>query len=126
MNGFKIIAPSKLFKLENSDDPLLFVPIGNDYFYLVHKWGNDLNPFRKLLMMPFKNFENTIIFTLILSLFLTSLIPEGLFSNETSSKEFWMIFFFMFKSLAAIFIYYGFAAGKNFSSAIWNSKYYNA
>ncbi|GAL76614.1 hypothetical protein JCM19275_1762 [Nonlabens ulvanivorans] len=39
MKGFKIVAPSKMFKLENADDPLLFAPIGNGYFYLIHKWG---------------------------------------------------------------------------------------
>jgi len=27
LSGFKIMAPSKLFKLENPDDPLLFAPI---------------------------------------------------------------------------------------------------
>lgn len=55
LSGFKIMAPSKLFKLENADDPLLFAPIGNDYYYLIHKWGNDLSPFRKLAVLPFKN-----------------------------------------------------------------------
>ena len=34
LSGFKIIAPAKLFKLENYDDPLLFAPIGNGYYYL--------------------------------------------------------------------------------------------
>ena len=55
LSGFKIMAPSKLFRLKNTDDPLLFVPIGNDYFYLIHQWGDDLSPFRKLFMWPFKN-----------------------------------------------------------------------
>jgi hypothetical protein len=56
MRGFKIVAPSKLFKLENADDPLLFAPIGNGYFYLIHKWGNDLNAFRKIWAWNFKSF----------------------------------------------------------------------
>ncbi len=30
LTGFKIVAPSKLFKLKDKDDPLLFVPLGND------------------------------------------------------------------------------------------------
>ena len=29
LKGFKIMAPSKLFKLENADDPVLFVPLNN-------------------------------------------------------------------------------------------------
>lgn len=126
LQGFKIIAPSKLFKLENADDPLLFAPIGNDYYYLIHKWGKDLSPARKLLMMPFKNFENLIFFTLLVSFLVTLMVPAGLFSNKMGPSEFWMIFFFMFKSVAAVVIYYGFAAGKNFNTAIWDSRYFNA
>ena len=126
LNGFKIIAPSKLFKLENADDPLLFAPIGNGYYYLIHKWGNDLNPFRKILMWPYKSFGNLIIVTLLVSLIATGLFPEGVFSNKPNSTQAGMIFFFIFKSIAAVVIYYGFAAGKNFNTAIWNSKYFNA
>jgi len=126
LNGFKIIAPSKLFKLENADDPLLFAPIGNGYYYLIHKWGNDLNPFRKILMWPYKSFGNLIIATLLVSLIATGLFPEGVFSNKPNSTQAGMIFFFIFKSIAAVVIYYGFAAGKNFNTAIWNSKYFNA
>jgi len=125
LKGFKIIAPSKLFKLENADDPLLFASIGNDYYYFIHKWGNDLNPIRKWLMLPFRNFENLVFTTILISFLVTLLVPDGLFSNVMTSSEFWMIFFFMFKSLAAVVIYYGFAAGKNFNTAIWDSKYFN-
>lgn len=126
LKGFKIIAPSKLFKLENADDPLLFAPIGNGYYYLIHKWGNDLNPFRKLLMWPYKGFGNLIFTTFIVSLIATALFPEGIFSNEPNASQSGMIFFFMFKSIAAMVLYYGFAAGKNFNYAIWDSKYFNA
>ena len=126
LKGFKIIAPSKLFKLENADDPLLFAPIGNGYYYLVHKWGNDLNPFRKLLMWPYKNFVNLIFTVFVVSIFATALFPEGIFSNKPNASQAGMIFFFMFKAIAAMVLYYGFAAGKNFNKAIWNSKYYNA
>ena len=126
LKGFKIIAPSKLFKLENADDPVLFAPMGNDYFYLIHKWGNDLHPLRKYFMWFFKGFENLVLLTFLISLFLTFLVPDGLFGKEYSVSNFLMIFLFMFKSVAAIVIFYGFALGKNFNTAIWNSKYYNA
>ncbi|WP_300438676.1 hypothetical protein [Christiangramia sp.] len=126
LRGFKIIAPSKLFKLENADDPLLFVPIGNNYYYLVHKWGNDLHPLRKIMMWPFKTLENFVSFLLVTS-FLTALfIPEGLFSPQQSTTQFLMIFFFIFKWFAGLSIFYGFKMGKNFSTEIWNSKFYNA
>ena len=121
----KIVAPSKLFKLKNADDPLLFVPIGNQYYYLIHKWGNDLHPLRQLLMWPFKNIVTSILSILLLSLVLTLFMPLNLFSAEPTWSDFILIFMFMFKSIAAVVIYYSFAAGKNFSRAIWDSTYYN-
>ncbi len=126
VQGFKIVAPSKMFKLENADDPLLFAPIGNGYFYLIHKWGNDLSPWRRLFAWPFKSFENLIVLTLLASLVATSLVPHGLFGEQTTAVEFLLIFFFMFKCVASMVLYYSFAAGKNFNTAIWNSKYFNA
>ncbi len=126
LKGYKVMAPSKLFKLNKTDDPLLFAPIGNDYFYMIHSWGNDLHPLRKWLMLPFRNIETLAFTTLVVSFLLTFLVPDGLFSQETSSAEFWMLFFFMFKSIAAIVIFYGIALGKNFNTAIWNSTYNKA
>ena len=126
IKGFKIMAPSKLFKLEDKDDPLLFAPIGNDYYYLIHKWGNDLHPLRKLFAWPFKNIANLALVMLLVSYLVTLLVPEGLFSKKSSTAEFWIIYFFMFKCIASIVIFYGFALGKNFNPAIWKSKYFNA
>lgn len=125
LQNMKIVAPSKLFKLKNADDPLLFVPIGNEYYYLIHKWGNDLHPLRQLLMWPFKNIVTSILSILLLSSVLTSLMPLTLFRAEPNWSDFVLIFMFMFKSIAAVVIYYAFAAGKNFSRAIWDSTYYN-
>ena len=123
LSNFKIMAPSKLFRLKNTDDPLLFVPLGNNYFYLVHKWGNDLHPLRKLTMWPLKSLWNMICFLLVLSLGLTYITPTSIFSKVESWSVFWMIYFFMFKAIASIVIFYAFALGKNFNKAIWNSKY---
>ena len=108
LKGFKILAPSKLFKLENADDPLLFAPIGNNYYYLIHKWGNDLHPLRKMMMWPFKSLENLIVLLLAVSFLLALMVPEGLFSQHQTTTEFLMIFFFMFKWVAGLAIFYGF------------------
>ncbi|MBO0324164.1 hypothetical protein J0X14_17775 [Muricauda sp. CAU 1633] len=126
IEGYKIMAPSKLFKLEDKDDPLLFAPIGNDYFYLIHKWGNDLHPLRKFLAWPFKNMVNLTLLVVLISYLVTLMVPNGLFSKNNSTAEFWIIFFFMFKCMASVVIFYGFALGKNFNPTIWNSKYFNA
>ncbi|MCM4154606.1 hypothetical protein [Gramella sp. AN32] len=126
LKAFKIVAPSKLFKLKNADDPLLFAPIGNDYYYLIHKWGNDLHPFRKMLMWPYKSLENFIVLLLAISFLCALLVPEGMFSQNQTTAQFLMIFFFIFKAIAGIAIFYGFKNGKNFNTEIWDSKLYNA
>lgn len=126
LKGFKIMAPASVFKLKNADDPLLFAPIGNQYYYLIHSWGRDLHPLRKIMMWPFRQLENFMFFLLALSLLLTNLIPAGMFSQEQTTTEFFILFFFMFKWVTGLAIFYGFKYGKNFSSAIWNSTYFNA
>lgn len=126
LKGYKIIAPAKFFKLENADDPMLFAPIGNNYFYLIHKWGTDIHPLRRLLMWPLKNLETLIIFGFLFSFFLAFGIREIFFSSYQETSEFLIIFMYTFKSVIGLIFFYGIALGKNFSSGNWNSKYYNA
>jgi len=126
LKGFKVVAPSKLLKLENADDPLLFAPMGNGYFYLIHKWGRDLHPFRRLLMWPYKSFENLVFMIFLLSILLTAISPISMFTKDANTQEYLMLFLFIFKGVAGMVLFYGFAKGKNFNTAIWDSKYYNA
>ncbi len=123
LGEYKIMAPSVLFRLKKVDDPLLFVPIGNDYFYLVHKWGNDLSPIRKLLMWPLKNIWNLLISIFVFSWIITELTPMILFTKTLDVSSYWMLLFFIFKAIASVVIYFGFALGKNFNPAIWNNRY---
>lgn len=126
IQNLQIIAPSKLFRLNNADDPALFAPIGNNYYYLVHQWGNNLHPFRKILMFPFKNYLNLAIFTFLCSLLVTKLIPLSLFTRHPQDSYFWILLLFNFKGIASIILFYCFSCGKNVSSAVWRSKYFNA
>ena len=122
----KIMAPSKLFELENYDDPLLFASLGNGYYYLIHKWGNDLSFFRKISVWPFKNLVNILTFISIISLVITALVPGNIFYYDGKpGTQFFITFLFILKSVIAIFIYYGFSLGKNFNEFIWNRKYFN-
>ena len=123
LKGFKIMAPSVLFRLKKTDDPLLFVPLGNGYYYLIHKWGNDLSAARKLWAWPFKNIWNLLVAVLFVSLFATYITPYQIFTKTPSTSTFWMLYFFMFKAIASIVLFYGFALGKNFNPAIWNNRY---
>ena len=125
LSGFKIMAPSKQFYLKNYDDPLLFAPIGNGYYYLVHQWGNDLNPLRRLLVRPLRDFGSLLLFLAAAS-FVFALLITKLFFRGSDTDEFLLIaFLFTFKSFCGIALYYGFWKGKNFTTAIWDSPYYN-
>ncbi|MEO8516147.1 MAG: hypothetical protein ABI426_05350 [Flavobacterium sp.] len=125
LHSFKIIAPAKALKLKNADDPLLFVPIGNDHYYLIHKWGNDLNPLREWIVFPFKNLGNIVLTTLLLSIITTFLLPFKSYVHEDYNTIKLITFLFVFKSYCAIILYYCFWKGKNFSVFNWDSEYYN-
>lgn len=125
LSGFKIVAPSKLFKLKNYDDPLLFAPIGNGYYYLIHKWGNDLNAFRKWMVYPLRSLEHFVIALVLLSLIVTPLVPVHTANNAGANAMRVASFLFILKSFIGIAIYYCFWQGKSFNEDIWKSKYYN-
>lgn len=126
LKNFKIIAPAKLLKLENADDPLLFAPMGNDYFYLIYKWGNDLAPMRKLLMWPYKTLENLTLMIIVLSVLITLLSPMQWLTPSPGIANYIFLFMVVLNGVGGMVIFYGVAKGKNFNGAIWNSKYYNA
>ncbi len=125
LNGFKIMAPSKLFQLKNYDDPLLFAPIGNDYYYLIHKWGNDINPFRKIAVRPFRDFSSLLIFLFAISALIAYVTPGNFFGEGNEDLFKVVCCLFIFKSLSAIALYFSFWKGKNFNTEIWNSTFYN-
>ncbi|MCL9804311.1 hypothetical protein NAT51_02155 [Flavobacterium amniphilum] len=125
LHSFKILATAKALKLKNYDDPLLFVPMGNDYYYLIYKWGNDLSPLRKWKALPYRNFGNLLAFILLLSIATTFMLPYEKLGTETYSTIKMITFLFIFKTYCAIYIYYFFWKGKHFSVSNWDSIYYN-
>ena len=76
LEGLQIMAPSKLFKLEDKDDPILFAPMGNGYYYLVAQWGNDLHPLRKWLVWPFRGPAHLLTLLAAISFVLTLMISR--------------------------------------------------
>ena len=126
LKNFKLVAPAKLLKLENADDPLLFAPMGNDYFYLVHKWGNDMHPLRKWLMWPFRDLENLVFAVFLFSLALTFLMPLHFIIDEPGVRERIVLFMFIFNWTGGMVLLIGIGKGKNLNAEIWNSKFYNS
>lgn len=130
LSRFYILAPAKKFKLGDcNEDPLLFVPLNDGRYYLVHKWGNDLKWYRSLLKFPMRNWQTMVFTLLLMNTAITLLMPSALFitGEETSYMNSGRVIFFFWINLltAAIFSYVGFAFNFTFSRHNWNSKYFN-
>jgi hypothetical protein len=124
LGGFRLIAPTKAFHLQNYNDPLLFIPIGNDYYYLVHQWGNDLKASRKWIVWPFRNVGTFTLLCLAVSIFVTLLFPLNKLGEHIRMATI-IVFLFAFKSVFAVLMYGFFMGGRKFNAQMWNSKYYN-
>ena len=128
IKSFMIIAPSGLFKLEDANkDPLLFVPLENNKFYLIHQWGNDLGWHRRIKAWPFKTFGRLVSSIILLSIIITAFMPGFLISssvNYFSLGRFvfgvWMMLF-----MAAIVSFLWFTLNQKFSTDAWNSHTFN-
>lgn len=114
-----IVAPKTSFKLEaKPKDPLLFYRINDEYYYLIHKWGNDLNVFRRLKALLSNNGPT------ILVLFLILVMP-WLFL----SKEVWLIAMGSFTFITCLWHIPDWFFGEHYLAwrlvkiNEWNSKY---
>ncbi len=127
IDSFKMVAPAPMFNLENKDkDPLLMIPLGNQRYYLVHKWGNDLHPLRALLVFPFRSFKTLLFSVAFMAAFVVSLFPDSMVMGPYDQHS-WNIrvifFFYLFLAFSGLTALYGFSRMKNFNSELWNSKY---
>ncbi len=130
ITSFMVMAPSSRFKLCDSEvDPLLFVPLGNDRYYLLHKWGNDLSPLRAVLNWPLRNAATLAVLVLVLAWFLALLVPTSLITSEPG-VGYWgahrILMMFWSTMVCASFTVFGwFAFFGQFSAEAWNSRYFN-
>ncbi len=127
LEGYKIVAPASMFHLiEKDKDPMLFLDLGNDKYYLIHKWGKDLKVWRKWLVFPMRSFE-TFLFTLVSVALIGALIPSDsmmMGPYDSSALPIRVIFFFyLIIALSGLGSLYGYSRMKDFSDKLWNSKY---
>jgi len=125
---FSILAPAEAFRLDKKTDPLLFAHLGNDRYYLLHQWGNDLSAFRKVIMFPLRNFYTLLATIIITSFAIAFLVPkEWIVYDEhlyPMMYNFRMFLFFLLTtgSMATVF-YIGITRNKELSEEAWNSKW---
>jgi hypothetical protein len=130
LQSFKMMAPAARFRLSDSEvDPLLFVPVGDDRYYLVHKWGSDLGRHRVLLGWAVRSPVHLGVVVLALAMVLSALMPTHLMTADPS-VGFWgahrFLFFVWTCMVCTSFTVFGwFAFFGQFSIHSWNSKYFN-
>jgi len=131
ITGFKFMAPAERFKLCDSEaDPLLFVPLGDDRFYLVHKWGNEVSLSRAVFGLPFRSPAHLVGAVLLAAVVLTLLVPTGVLTSEPG-VPYWngvrsLFLFWSVMTLSAFTAFAWMAFFGQFSDRAWDSRYFNA
>jgi len=118
LNHFKIIAPKELFKLTDKDsDPILMLPLKNDRFYFIHKWGGEISSLRSILAFPMRNFMSMFWFLAGLAVVFSLLVPTPSFD------VFIFLFVHSFIAICGMACMLVMSMRENFSNVEWDSKY---
>ncbi len=124
LSSFMIMAPASRFRLcDGETDPLLFVPLGNDRYYLVHKWGNDLSWTRAWTTWPVRTPLNLAITVVVLALIVALAIPGGVLQQWGVHRAGLMVWNTMVFGSFTVFGWMAFFG--QFSTEAWNSRYFN-
>lgn len=126
---FKIVAPTRLFNLiDPNKDPMLFANIGNGKYYFIHKWGNDMPWFRKILAWPMRSI-NTLFMTLVaVSILIAFSVPKEwlVLSKDLYDQIYNFRMLFLMELIIGgffILVYIGLVCNKSLSESEWNNKY---
>lgn len=130
LKGFKIMAPARRFRLCDSDaDPLLFVCVGPQQYYLVHKWGGDLAPWRTAVHWPLRGPWQLIATLLVAAGVAASLLPNWVIGQGDQSA-WWgtqrlLAFIWTPLVLASFTVFSWFTFFGQFSANAWNDRHFN-
>ncbi|WKZ67787.1 MAG: hypothetical protein QY325_07610 [Flavobacteriales bacterium] len=129
VTSYMVMAPSVQFRLCDSEvDPLLFVPLSDERYYLVARWGSDLAPWRAVSYWPVRSPVHLAATILLAALLCTALVPaswlgggEGAyFTGQRILFLFWSVMAFSGFTTFGWFAFFG-----QFSQQAWNSRYFN-
>lgn len=125
-DNYKILAPAESFKLEKRPkDPLAFVKVaeidGEEFYYLLHKWGNDLNRWRRLVNLAMIEHGNFVFFLTIVCLMICGILAIIMknFVLAEDRVSFQGIFAGMFVLWLVVFFFSSFG---RYNTDNWNSK----
>ncbi len=132
IKNFHILAPAKSFDLEDvNKDPLLFAPLSNGKYLLIHQWGTDLSWFKRLTALPLKSLESMLISVGIMALLITMITPTWLILNSAEidmgyfgyHRMAWFIYAYIL--ICSITTFICFSQNIYPSEYQWNKKSYN-
>ena len=125
----KIVAPMESFVLKDRPvDPLLFYPIGNGFFYLIHKWGNDISAIRLLSGLKNRNYWTWYFSSLLMYWTPAALLTLFVFNAHPA------VYLAFFAGSIVHFLFARFCDYKDtrytyleslVSKSVWNSNYKN-
>ncbi len=130
LHSFKMMAPAEMFRLCDSEvDPLLFAPLGGGRYYLVHRWGKDLNAARIVLGWPTRSPWTLGACVLLMALVLSAVVPTHLITTDPQAG-FWgahRLLFLLWSTMvmSSFTVFAWFAFFGQFSTQAWNSRYFN-
>lgn len=128
LTEFKLMAPGERFVLTDCDkDPLLFLKLSENYYYLIHQWGNDMVWYRKWMFWPLRSLTTLGITIATVSMLLALLVPTELIVGDATHTAMFArlaLFFWCLVSITSVVAYIGFAFFKNVSAFQWNSPHF--
>ena len=132
IKNFHILAPATSFDLEDvNKDPLLFAPLKNGKYLLIHQWGTDLAWYKKLSALPLRSLESILISIGFVALLLSIITPTWLILNSAEidmgyfgyHRIAWFLYAYILISSITTFIC--FSQNIYPSEYQWNKKTYN-
>lgn len=123
---FKILCPADLIADANSKSPAaLFCRTMYGNYYLIHTWGENLSPKRKIINWPLRNFETFSVFMLTIVAIITLILPNTLLTTDVHAEYFSMYraacFFHILILFVGFVVFRMIATNKGLSSSVWDS-----
>lgn len=130
LDTFYLLAPAKKFRLTDcNEDPLLFAPLADGRYYLIHQWGTDLKWYKKISNFPMQSIGALSFTVIAASLLLSLLMPTSFLDAQPGAGYFnsgRLVFFIWINLLtAAVLSYIFFAFNFTFSKSNWKSRFFN-